>query len=117
MIADQIIPLSVGGVWHCLFLEAHAPFHAFRERYPQEAHREIPFAFSKMSHPGKFFYFLRKRARVFLESKHDKELLEQRTTVIRLLMAALGIPFMFMLLMVCFLLVLNFIRPGSVHWG
>ncbi len=60
----------------------------FRERYPQIAEREIPFAFNQWRHPEKMIFFFRKRAVEILRS--DPSLWRERQFFVTLVVVTLG---------------------------
>ena len=62
--------------------------------------KKIKHAFEFRRHPSKFLYFMSADAAVFLEAKQDDELCSWRSSVIRLLIASLVVPFGGMALLV-----------------
>jgi hypothetical protein len=60
----------------------------FRDRYPQIAQREIPFAFDRCRHPEKAIFFFRKRAVEILRA--DPILWRERQRFVGLVMITIG---------------------------
>lgn len=52
-----------GLIWFVTWLCAHRLLHAFCDRFPSVAQREIPYAFDRgVAHPEKGIFFFRRRA-------------------------------------------------------
>jgi hypothetical protein len=80
------------GVWFTLIvttvIQNNRLFRRFRERYPQVAEREIPYAFDNFRHPEKAIYFFRKRAVETLRA--DPDLWRERQRFVALVIATMG---------------------------
>src|SRR5262245_42124209 len=83
---------TIAGTWVWLFIESHALFYAFRDRYREEAERKIRYAFVPMAHPSKILYFLSTDSKRFLKDQNDRALLAKRKKVVRLVAAACIVP-------------------------
>ena len=66
----------IAGVWVITIIQNVKLYKAFLAKYPQEAERAIPFAFSNTSHPEKLLFFFRKTS--FPMLKADLDLWRQR---------------------------------------
>ncbi len=80
-----------GLLWFVTWLCAHRLLHAFCERFPSVAQREIPYAFDRgFAHPEKGIFFFRRRAADVLRG--DPLLWRQRQRFIFLAALSLLIP-------------------------
>lgn len=79
-------------VWAALILATNIQgsrlLRMFRERYPQIAQREIPYAFDSWRHPEKAIFFFRRRAKDILQG--DATLWRERQRFVALSLATLG---------------------------
>ena len=86
-----VLFLGTGLVWFLTGWQNVRLFRAFRDRYPQVANQEIPFAFDdQMSHPEKAFFFYRKRAADLL--RNEPSLWRLRRQFIRLSVLSIVVP-------------------------
>src|SRR5215204_2709120 len=80
-----------GFLWFVTWLCAHRLLHAFCDRFPLVAQREIPYAFDRgFAHPEKGIFFFRRRAAEVLRG--DPLLWRQRQRFILLSTLSLLIP-------------------------
>ena len=80
-----------GLLWLVTWLAAHRLLHAFCDRFPLVAQREIPHAFDRgFAHPEKGMFFFRRRAVEILRA--DPLLWRQRQRFIFLFALSLLIP-------------------------
>jgi len=80
-----------GLLWFATWLSARRLLHAFCDRLPLVAQREIPYAFDRgFAHPEKCIYFFRSRAAAALRS--DTLLWRQRQRFILLSTLSVLIP-------------------------
>jgi hypothetical protein len=80
-----------GLVWFVTWLCAHRLLHAFCDRFPLVAQREIPYAFNRgMAHPEKVIFLFRRRMVEFLRG--DPLLWRQRQRFILLTVLSVLIP-------------------------
>lgn len=94
-----ILTGAVITVWVTLFVQAHQLYYRFRAAYPNEARAKIKDAFGFSRQPDKYLYFLRSRSAQFLKEQNDDILLQRRSMVVRLSVAAVAIPLGGMLLL------------------
>lgn len=89
-------PIVFGGiiisVWVAMAVQSGRLYHAFCTKYPREAQRLIPFAFSNFRHPEQFLFFFRKTSLPIL--KADQELWNLRQRLKLLLFLSLVVPFL-----------------------
>ena len=94
---EMIIPvgvlLLVGAVWLTMTIQCERLRAVFLKKYPKEAIRDIPYAFSRMKHPEKFLYFFRKKSYALL--KADTELWKLRQRLVLLVWLSILVPVSF----------------------
>ena len=56
------------GVWFGFAIQCGRLYKAFLAKYPLDAQKLIPYAFSATSHPEKFLFFFRRIAQPYLKS-------------------------------------------------
>jgi hypothetical protein len=79
-------------LWLVTALQGTKAYRAFLSKYPQEAEKLIPYAFSNSRHPEKFFFFFRKSSIPLL--KGDANVWKQRQRFKWLLIISLVLPIM-----------------------
>jgi len=89
---SAVWPILAMVVWATLILATNIQggrlLRMFRERYPQIAQREIPYAFDNWRHPEKAMFFFRRRARDILQA--DADIWRERQRFVALSLATLG---------------------------
>jgi len=90
-----VIPFSLlcvtAALWWFTAWYGHHLLRVFRDRFPGEASREIPFAYDdRVSHPGKVLYFFRRQAAEIVRS--DPDLCCKRRRLIKLLLLCVVFP-------------------------
>jgi hypothetical protein len=86
-----ILSCITAAVWFVTSWHAHRLLHAFCDRFPSVAQREIPYAFDRWSaHPEKAIFFFRRRAAEVLRG--DPSLWRQRQRLILFTVLSLLIP-------------------------
>jgi len=86
-----ILLLATLLLWYVTTWQNLRLLRAFRDRYPQVAREEIPYAFEEWPrHPEKTFFFYRRRAAEL--ASRDPELWRLRRQFIRLSVLSLLIP-------------------------
>ena len=89
---DSFLLFVIAGLtWFLMWLQAHRLYHAFVAKYPKEAVKWIPGAFSSIAHPEKFLFFFRKPASDLL--KGDADLWGKRRVLVLLLWLSALVPF------------------------
>ena len=88
-----VVAAAIPVLWLTLFVKGHALYYAFRDRYPEEAEKEMRHAFEFRRDPSKFLYFISADSDAFLRGKMDCELLVKRRWVVRLAFASVILPF------------------------
>lgn len=64
--AANILILIIFGLWIITIFQGRRMYRAFLAKFPLEATKLIPYAFSSWRHPEKFFFFFRKSSRHLL---------------------------------------------------
>src|SRR5262245_22544837 len=100
LMAAAIVPL-----WIITLIQGQRLYRAFLNKYPREASELIPFAFTRMRHPEKLFFFFRRSSMPLL--KRDAHLWRMWRGFVISLALLFAIP-------VCFL-VFGAIRTFSMH--
>ncbi len=85
-----ILFLATGILWFFTALQGRRLLRSFRERYPQIAQREIPYAFDKQRHPEKALFFYRRKAGEIL--REDTALSRSRRRFIQLSLFSVLVP-------------------------
>jgi hypothetical protein len=80
----------VCALWILTVVSAHKLFIAFITKFPVEAERNIPYAYSSFRHPEKLLFFLRKSSVQML--KRDDCVWKLRQRLILLLVLSVTVP-------------------------
>jgi hypothetical protein len=59
--------LIVSVLWLVTAVQSAKLFNLFRAKFPSEAQQRVPYAFSRMRHPEKLFFFFRKESMALLQ--------------------------------------------------
>jgi hypothetical protein len=76
--------LAIFCVWVVTAIQSGRLYHRFLAKYPKEAERLIPFAFSNTRHPEQFLFFFRKASRPMLRADECLWKLHQKLKVLLL---------------------------------
>ena len=82
--------IGIGCVWFATAYQGHKLYHLFEVKYPEDARRLIPFAFSNTAHPEKLRFFFRQTSVPML--KRDPSLWQLRQRVKALLCLSILFP-------------------------
>ncbi len=63
-----LLSVLVAAIWMAAAVQAQRLLNTFRRKFPNEAQKHIPDAFSRMRHPEKFLFFFRKKSLPLLRS-------------------------------------------------
>ena len=101
-----ILFCATGVLWFVTWLYGHRLLHGFCARFPEDAQREIPYAFDRwFAHPEKAIFFFRRRAAEVIRA--GPALWRERKRFIALSLLSVAFPLVWFLPLFVFAVVMS----------